>query len=165
MDNEFINNLVKNLKSSNTSNNSDTSGTNTINPDMLKNIMSMFNNSNTNNSNTSNINNNFSNSNDFNNDSNFDDNSSGNNFFNNDSNNSEDSNNSIPNIDINMLFKIKSIMDKMNENKNDPRSNLLRSLKPYLKKSRQDKIEQYVQLFSVGQIINAFNQNGGENTK
>lgn len=84
------------------------------------------------------------------------------------SNNSNTQNNSeasSPNIDINMLLKIKSIMDNMNANKNDPRSNLLRSLKPYLKKSRQDKVEQYVQLFSMGKIINAFNSNGGENVK
>lgn len=93
------------------------------------------------------------------------------NMFNNSNNsnfnNSDNSNNSnsSPNIDINTLLKMKSIMDKMNANKNDPRSNLLLSLKPYLKESRKNKVEQYVQLFNMTKIIDAFNQNGGENAK
>lgn len=144
MDNDFMNNLINNLKNSNNaSNSSNDENTNAaINPDMLKNLMTMFNN--------------------FNNSNTNDDNNSNDSSTSNTASNSDNFN---PNIDINMLLKIKSIMDKMNENKNDPRSNLLRSLKPYLKKSRQDKVEQYVQLFSMGKIINAFNQNGGENTK
>lgn len=72
---------------------------------------------------------------------------------------------SMPNFDINMLLKMKSIMDKMNTNKNDPRSNLLMSLKPYLKESRKSKVEQYVKLFNMTKIIDVFNQNGGENSK
>ena len=72
---------------------------------------------------------------------------------------------SMPNFDINMLLKMKSIMDKMNNNKNDPRSNLLLSLKPYLKDSRKSKIEQYIQLFNISKVIEALNQDGGENIK
>ena len=91
------------------------------------------------------------------------------NMFNNSQNNnqtSDSSNNSNPsNIDIDMLLKMKSIMDKMNNNKNDPRSNLLLSLKPYLKESRKNKVEQYIQLFNMSKIIEAFNQTGGENSK
>lgn len=91
------------------------------------------------------------------------------NMFNNsnNSNNSCDSNasSSTPNIDINTLLKMKSIMDKINTNKNDPRSNLLLSLKPYLKESRKNKVEQYVQLFNMTKVIDVFNQNGGENAK
>lgn len=71
----------------------------------------------------------------------------------------------MPNIDINMLLKMKSIMDKMNSSKNDPRSNLLLSLKPYLKDSRKNKVEQYVQFLNMSKVIEAFNQNGGENSK
>lgn len=83
------------------------------------------------------------------------------------SNNNENvnSNTNFGNIDINMLFKVKSIMDKMNTNKNDPRSNLLLSLKPYLKESRKSKVEQYVQLLNMSKVMEAFNQNGGENVK
>ncbi len=70
-----------------------------------------------------------------------------NNSSSNNTNNTENSNsnnNAFPNIDINMLLKCKAIMDKMQESKNDPRSNLLLSLKPYLKESRRNKVEQYV---------------------
>ena len=87
-----------------------------------------------------------------------------NNSTSNDSNNTNNSSSS-PNIDFNTLLKMKSIMDKMNTNKNDPRSNLLLSLKPYLKESRKNKVEQYVQLFNMTKIIDAFNQNGGESAK
>lgn len=87
------------------------------------------------------------------------------NMFNNSNNSTSNDSNSSPNIDINTLLKMKSIMDKMNTNKNDPRSNLLLSLKPYLKESRKNKVEQYVQLFNMTKIIDAFNQNGGESAK
>ena len=65
-----------------------------------------------------------------------------NNSENNNSNNSnaQDSNNSFDfsNIDMNTILKMKSIMDKMNTS-NDPRSNLLYSLKPYLREGRKEK--------------------------
>ena len=95
-------------------------------------------------------------------------NSSSNNASNNSNNfnNTGNSNNSMPNFDINMFLKMKSVMDKMNSNKNDPRSNLLLSLKPYLKESRKSKVEQYVQLFNMTKVIDVFNQDtGGENLK
>lgn len=144
-----IKNMISNMKdnnynannannNSNNYNDNSNNATNSINPDMLKNIMNMFNNS----SNSSNSNN----------------------FG--DSTNTDNNNTSIPNFDINMLLKMKSIMDKMNSNKNDPRSNLLLSLKPYLKESRKNKVEQYVQLFNMTKVIDAFHQDsGGENTK
>lgn len=108
---------------------------NNLNPDFLKNVIGMFGNSN----------------------------NSGNTVNNNENN--SNSNNDFGNIDINMIFKIKSIMDKMNSNKNDPRSNLLLSLKPYLKESRKSKLDQYVQLLNMSKVMDAFNQNGGENIK
>ena len=77
------------------------------------------------------------------------------------SNNSENSNNF--NIDMDMIFKIKKIMDKMNDTKNDPRANLLLSLKPYLKESRKEKVEQYIKLFSVGKVMEAFNSDNKNN--
>ena len=51
---------------------------------------------------------------------------------------------SFPDIDLNMILKLKSIMDSMKNQKEDPRANLLRSLKPYLKSSRRDKVDQYI---------------------
>ena len=53
-------------------------------------------------------------------------------------------------------------MDKMNQKKDDPRSNLLLSLKPYLKPSRKQKVDQYIQLFSMTEILEALNSTGGE---
>ena len=85
-----------------------------------------------------------------------------NNFKNNSSKTNEqaqqnnDSNNSF-NFDMDMLLKMKGIMDKMNNTKDDPRANLLLSLKPYLKESRKDKVEQYVKLFSMSKVMEVFN--------
>lgn len=72
------------------------------------------------------------------------------------SNTSESSN---FNIDIETLLKMKNVMDKMNNNQNDPRSNLLLSLKPYLKESRKDKLDQYVKLLNMSNIIELFKPN------
>lgn len=112
---------------------------NKISPEMISNFASMLNNMNSNgNSNTED---NSSTSNEQNNSNNF-------------------------NIDMDMLFKMKNIFDKMNNTKDDPRANLLLSLKPYLKESRKEKVEQYVKLFSMGKIMEVFNSgNGGDNKK
>lgn len=82
----------------------------------------------------------------------------------NSSNNTEQAN-PFGNIDMNTIFKIKQVMEKMNNNKNDPRSNLLLSLKPYLKPSRKQKVDQYIQLLNMGSIMENFNFMGGEKTK
>ena len=71
-------------------------------------------------------------------------------MLNNKSNNSNSSSNSqkegtnnssTSNIDFETIMKMKTIIDKMNV-KDDPRSNLLLSLKPYLKESRREKLDQ-----------------------
>lgn len=84
---------------------------------------------------------------------------------NNNSSNSNETSGSTPNIDINMLLKMKAIMEKMNNGKDDPRSNLLLSLKPYLKESRKSKVEQYIQLFNMSKVLDVLNPNGGEKSK
>ena len=61
----------------------------------------------------------------------------------NSSNNNSNQNNF--NLDMNTILKMKSIMESMN-NKNDPRANLLYSLKPYLRESKKDKVDQYVNM-------------------
>ncbi len=76
---------------------------------------------------------------------------------------SENSNSDFPDIDLNTMLKMKSIIDSMNKQQNDPRSNLLRSLKPYLKPSRKEKVEQYIKLFSMGKVFETLNPLGGEN--
>lgn len=157
MDSDFMNNLANAMKNGNI-------------PDDIKNLINnMKNNSNDNieNTNFNNVDNTYS-----------PDNSTNNinpemlknimNMFNNSNNsstNSNTTNGSVPNIDINTLLKMKSVMDKMNNNKDDPRSNLLLSLKPYLKDSRKNKVEQYVQLFNISKVFDVFGQTGGENSK
>ena len=66
------------------------------------------------------------------------------------------------NIDFDTIMKMKSIIDKMNI-KDDPRSNLLESLKPYLKESRKSKIDQYIQLMNISRVMDVFPFMGGEN--
>lgn len=69
---------------------------------------------------------------------------------------------SFPDIDLDMMLKLKKVMDAMKTNKNDPRSNLLLSLKPYLKSSRRDKVDQYIQLFNMTKAFEVFNALGGD---
>ena len=66
------------------------------------------------------------------------------------------------NIDFDTVLKIKSIMETLNK-KDDPRSNLLYSLKPYLRESRQKKLDQYVNLLNISKIADAMNQSNKEN--
>ena len=59
-------------------------------------------------------------------------------------------------------MKMKSIIDKMNV-KDDPRSNLLESLKPYLKESRKNKVDQYIQLMNISRVMDVFPFMDGDN--
>lgn len=61
------------------------------------------------------------------------------------------------NIDIETIMKMKSIIDKMNA-KDDPRSNLLNSLRPYLNENRKSKIDQYIQLMNVSRVMEVFKE-------
>ena len=65
--------------------------------------------------------------------------------------------NSIPNfdlnnIDMNTIMKISSAFGNMNQNKNDPRANLLNSLKPYLRDNKKEKLDSYVNLLNMSKI-------------
>lgn len=61
-------------------------------------------------------------------------------------------------IDMNTLLKMKSVMDKLNTS-NDPRSNLLYSLKPYLREEKKEKVDQYANLLNVAKIADLFKDN------
>ena len=54
------------------------------------------------------------------------------------------------------MMKMKKIIDSMKESKNDPRANLLKSLKPYLKESRKEKVDQYIQIFGMEKVFEMF---------
>ena len=84
--------------------------------------------------------------------------------INDDSNNSNNNSNNF-NFDINTMMKMKSIMDKMNSSRNDPRSNLLQSLKPYLNDNRKERLDQYMQFLNISKVLEAFNSEGGVNSK
>lgn len=125
-------------------------GENNISPEMINNLFNMFNNS--------------SNNNDENNKDYSD------NYNTQNSNPSSDSSNNHSNpfgnggIDFETIMKMKSIIDKMNT-KDDPRSNLLQSLKPYLKDSRKSKVDQYIQLMNMSKVMDVFPFMGGDKKK
>lgn len=83
----------------------------------------------------------------------------------NNNNSNEQSKSSSPSIDFEMMMKMKTMIDKMNNSKDDPRANLLNSLKPYLKDSRKEKVDQYVKLFNMSKVIEVFNSSGGDKEK
>ena len=57
------------------------------------------------------------------------------------------------NIDIETLFKLKDLLQKMNDNSN-PRNRLLCSLKPFLKDSRKTKLDEYIKIANLLVIMN-----------
>lgn len=80
------------------------------------------------------------------------------------SNSSASSKTDIPEIDIEMLLKLKNIMSQLNSSADDPRSNLLLSLKPYLRNERKDKIDQYIKFLKLGKVFELLKpQDGGDN--
>ncbi len=75
----------------------------------------------------------------------------------NNNSNQNNSNQNNFNLDMNTILKMKSIMENMN-NKNDPRANLLYSLKPYLRESKKDKVDQYVNMLNISKIADFMNK-------
>lgn len=149
-----------------------------MNDEMFNNLASMLDNNVNNNSvnNSTNRNTNInSNNTDNNNKSN--NNTSNNNFednfqnifsnFNVNSNNNSNSNNGFDfsNIDMATIMKIKNIMSKVNSNKDDPKSNLLTSLKPYLRDSKKEKLDKYMKVMNLTSVIEVFNNIGGDSIK
>lgn len=122
-------------------------GQNNISPEMVNNLFNMFNNSNTSSDNKH---------------SRPDDNYTSQSY----NNNSDNQNSSFNTngIDFETIMRMKSIIDKMNV-KDDPRSNLLQSLKPYLKDSRKSKVDQYIQLMNMSRVMDVFPFMGGDKKK
>lgn len=82
-------------------------------------------------------------------------------------NTSNESNNNfdINNIDINTIMKMSSAIKKINNNKNDPRANLLNSLKPYLREGKKEKLDNYINLLNVSKIAEIMKENNNEKNK
>ncbi len=110
---------------------------------MIQNFSSMLN-QNTNSNNSQNLNNTATNTNNF---------------------NSSNTNNNFDfsKIDMNTILKMKSIMEKLNDS-NDPRSNLLYSLKPYLREEKKEKLDQYANLLNVAKIADLLKNDNKENS-
>lgn len=140
--NETARQDIPNVSSTNNNSSLNTNNLN-ISPEMINNIANMLKSSNLANNNNSNPNNQRT-----------DDNS-------NSQNNANNNSGTNSSIDFETIMKIKSMMDKLNK-KDDPRSNLLYSLKPYLRKSRQDKLDQYVNLLKITQVTDIFNFKKGD---
>ena len=76
-------------------------------------------------------------------------------------NSSSNSDSNSSGIDFDTIMKIKSIMEALNT-KNDPKSNLLYSLKPYLRKSKQAKLDQYANILKISQVTNLLKNDKGD---
>lgn len=125
-----------------------------ISPEMIQNFSSMMS---QNNVNQNTLNNNDDNNNNTNN--NFNNNNNSN--FNNTSSNNINNNFDFNKIDMNTILKMKSVMEKLN-NSNDPRTNLLYSLKPYLREEKKDKLDQYASLLNVAKIADVLKNDNKE---
>lgn len=85
------------------------------------------------------------------------------------SNNNNNMNNSkgfdISGIDMNTIMKMSSVINKMNNSKDDPRANLLNSLKPYLRDGKKEKLDNYMNLLNITKIAEIMKENDNEKNK
>lgn len=77
--------------------------------------------------------------------------------------NNQGSNFDINGLDMNTIMKMSSVIQKMNNTKDDPRANLLNSLKPYLRNSKKEKLDNYMNLLNVTKIAEIMKENNKEN--
>ena len=73
--------------------------------------------------------------------------------------NGNNSNFDFSNIDMNTVMKLASGFN----NSNDPRSNLLNSLKPYLRDSKKGKLDNYINLMNMSKIADVLKNNQNSN--
>lgn len=66
------------------------------------------------------------------------------------------------NIDMKTIMKMTSALSKLNTG--DSRSNLLKSLKPFLRDSRKAKVDQYSNLLNMTKIADVLKKDNKENT-
>ena len=77
-------------------------------------------------------------------------------------NNQQNSNNNNLNIDAETLMKMTSVINAMNQ-KDNPGTNLLHSLKPYLRDSRKNKLDQYANLLNISKLADIMKNDKKEN--
>lgn len=66
-------------------------------------------------------------------------------------------------IDMNTIMKMSSVLGKLKNTQDDPRANLLNSLKPYLRDSKKGKLDNYMNLLNVTKIAEIMKDNNKEN--
>ncbi len=54
---------------------------------------------------------------------------------------------------ISEIMQLKGIMEHLTNNRNDPRTNLLMSLKPYMRSERQRSIDSAVRLLGIANVV------------
>ena len=148
MDNFNIDeNTMKNIKNM-VDNGNISDAISNISPEMIQNFSKMLSNQNSNNhtntNNSQNIN-------------------SSQNTIPNTQNNSNQSKFDFSNIDPNTIMKLSSVIGKMKNTKDDPRANLLNSLKPYLRDTKKEKLDNYINLLNVSKIAEIMKDNNKEN--
>jgi hypothetical protein len=53
-------------------------------------------------------------------------------------------------------------MNSLNSNTPNPSANLLYSLKPFLRDSKKEKVDQYIKFLKLSSIISEINKSGGD---
>ena len=60
-------------------------------------------------------------------------------------------------LDIDTILKIKEILSKINENQNSRRNQLLKAIKPYLSTEKKEKLNQYIKIASIIEVLDSLN--------
>lgn len=76
-------------------------------------------------------------------------------------NTSNNNSSSSSGFDPSMLTKFQRIFNNINAD--NPKRTLLLSLKPFLRKNRQDKIGEYITMLTIADAIGIFNRKGSDN--
>ena len=64
--------------------------------------------------------------------------------------------------DMETMMKIIKIMNSLNSNTQNPSTDLLYSLKPFLRDSKKEKVDQYIKFLKMSSIISEINKSGGD---
>ena len=81
---------------------------------------------------------------------------------NNSANSNSSSNNSSQMPDMETMVKIMKLMNSINSNTVSPSTNLLYSLKPFLRDSKKERVDQYVKFLKISSVLSEINKSGGD---
>ena len=62
------------------------------------------------------------------------------------------------NFDLDTIIKLKNVFGQINNN-NNPRNRLLKSLKPFLRDSRKQKLDEYIKIANILGVLTILNDN------